>query len=83
MIDLEEIDLSAAPSTSARKIRAGKKNVAKILAHGQSIPSWKRSLASVRGKKTRCWLGLKVISVEERFVEQHCRRRDRDWINPR
>ena len=35
MIDLEEIDLSAAPGTSARKIRAGKKNVAKILAHGQ------------------------------------------------
>ena len=83
MIDLEEIDLSAAPGTSARKIRAGKKNVAKILARAQGIPSWKRSLASVRGKKTRSWLGLKVISVEERFVEQHCRRRDRDWINPR
>ena len=33
MIDLEEIDLSAAPgTTNARKIRAGKKNVAKILA---------------------------------------------------
>jgi hypothetical protein len=24
-------------------------------------------------KKTRSWLGLKVISVEERFVEQHGR----------
>ena len=53
MIDLEEIDyLSAAPGgTSARKIRANKKNIAKILARGQSIPSWKRSLASLRGKK--------------------------------
>jgi hypothetical protein len=84
LIDLEEIDLSAAhtPGTSARKIRAGKRNVAKILARGQGTPSWKRSLASVRGKKTRSWLGLKVISVEERFVEQHGIRRDRDWINP-
>lgn len=53
MIDLEEIDLSAAPCTNARKIRAGKKNVAKILARARSMPSWKRSLASVRGKKTR------------------------------
>ena len=53
MFDLEEIDLSAAPGTSARKIRSGKKNVAKILARGQSIPSWKRSLASVRGKKNK------------------------------
>ena len=55
MIDLEEIDLSAAhtPGTSARKIRAGKKNVAKILANARSIPSWKRSLASVRGKKNK------------------------------
>ena len=55
MIDLEEIDLyAAAPgTTSARKIRASKKNVAKILANARSIPSWKRSLASVRGKKTR------------------------------
>ena len=53
MIDLEEIDLSAAPGTSARKIRSGKKNVAKILARGQGIPSWKRSLASVRGKKNK------------------------------
>jgi hypothetical protein len=35
MFDLEEIDLSAAPGTSARKIRSGKKNVAKILARGQ------------------------------------------------
>ena len=55
MIDLEEIDyLSAAPGTgtSARKIRANKKNIAKILARGQSIPSWKRSLASLRGKKS-------------------------------
>ena len=70
MIDLEEIDLSAAPGgTSARKIRANKKNIAKILARGQSIPSWKRSLASLRGKKG--WLDQKVISVEERFVEQH------------
>jgi hypothetical protein len=52
MIDLEEIDLSEAPGgTSARKIRANKKNIAKILARGQSIPSWKRSLASLRGKK--------------------------------
>jgi hypothetical protein len=51
MIDLEEIDLSAAPGTSARKIRAGKKNVAKILARGQSIPSWKRSLAALVVKK--------------------------------
>jgi hypothetical protein len=52
MIDLEEIDLSAASGgTSARKIRANKKNIAKILARGQSIPSWKRSLASLRGKK--------------------------------
>jgi hypothetical protein len=33
-------------------------------------------------KKTRSWLGLKVISVEERFVEQYGIRRDRDWINP-
>ena len=81
MIDLEEIDLSAAPCTNARKIRAGKKNVAKILARARSMPSWKRSLASVRGKKTRSSLGLKVISVEERFVEQHGIRRD--WINPR
>ena len=48
MIDLEEIDLyAAAPgTTSARKIRASKKNVAKILARGQGIPSWKRSLAA-------------------------------------
>jgi hypothetical protein len=66
MIDLEEIDyLSAAPGTgtSARKIRANKKNIAKILARGQSIPSWKRSLASLRGKKTRTrgWLDQKVI----------------------
>jgi len=53
MIDLEEIDLSAAPGTSARKSRSGKKNVAKILARGQSIPGWKRSLASVRGKKNK------------------------------
>jgi hypothetical protein len=55
MIDLEEIDLyAAAPgTTSARKIRAGKKNVAKILANARSIPSWKLSLASLRGKKTR------------------------------
>ena len=54
MIDLEEIDLSAAPgTTNARKLRAGKKNVAKILARGQGIPSWKRSLASVRGKKNK------------------------------
>ena len=53
MIDLEEIDLSAAPGTSARKIRSGKKIVAKILARGQSTPSWKRSLASVRGKKNK------------------------------
>ena len=81
MIDLEEIDLSAAPGTSARKIRSGKKNVAKILARGQSIPSWKRSLAAVRVIKARGWLGLKAISVEERFVEQHGIRRD--WINPR
>jgi hypothetical protein len=51
MIDLEEINLSAAPGTSARKIRSGKKNVAKILARGQSIPSWKRSLAALRGHK--------------------------------
>ena len=48
MFDLEEIDLSAAHGTSARKIRSGKKNVAKILARGQSIPSWKRSLAQAR-----------------------------------
>jgi ribosomal protein L39E len=68
MIDLEEIDyLSAAPGTgtgtSARKIRANKKNIAKALARGQSIPSWKRSLASLRGKKTRTrgWLDQKVI----------------------
>ena len=64
MIDLEEIDLSAAPEgTSARKIRANKKNIAKILARGQSIPSWKRSLASLRGQKTRTrgWLDQKVI----------------------
>ena len=40
MIDLEEIDLSAAPCTNARKIRAGKKNVAKILARARSMPSW-------------------------------------------
>jgi hypothetical protein len=57
MIDLdEEIDLYAgAPgTTSARKIRAGKKNVAKILANARhGIPSWKRSLASVRGKKNK------------------------------
>ena len=62
MIDLEEIDLSAAPEgTSARKIRANKKNIAKILVRGQSIPSWKRSLASLRGEKTRAkgWLGQK------------------------
>ena len=52
-IDLEEIDLSAAPGPSARQIRAGKKNVAKILARGQSIPSWKRSLAAVRGNKNK------------------------------
>jgi hypothetical protein len=85
MIDLEEIDLSAAPGTSARKNRANKKNIAKILARGQSIPSWKRSLASLRGKKTRTrgWLDQKVISVEERFVEQHGIQRDGDWINPR
>ena len=52
MIDLEEIDLSAAPgTTNARKIRAGKKNVAKILARAQSIPSWKRSLQQVRGNR--------------------------------
>jgi hypothetical protein len=52
MIDLEEIDLSAAPSsTNARKIRAGKKNVAKILARARSVPSWKLSLASVRGNR--------------------------------
>ena len=45
MFDLEEIDLSAAPgTTNARKIRAGKKNVAKILARARSMPSWKRSL---------------------------------------
>jgi hypothetical protein len=61
MIDLEEIDLSAAPGTSARKIRAGKKNVAKILVRGQSIPSWKRSLAALRGKKTRGWLGIRAV----------------------
>jgi hypothetical protein len=66
MIDLEEIDyLSAAPGTdtSARKIRANKKNIAKALARGQSIPSWKRSLASLRGQKTRTrgWLDQKVI----------------------
>jgi hypothetical protein len=48
MFDLEEIDLSAAHGTSAHKIRSGKKNVAKILARGQSIPSWKRSLAQAR-----------------------------------
>jgi hypothetical protein len=55
MIDLEEIDLyAAAPgTTSARKIRAGKKNVAKILANARSIPSWKLSLASLRGKKNK------------------------------
>ena len=55
MIDLEEIDLYAtAPSTTnARRIRAGKKYAAKILANGRSIPSWKRSLASVRGKKNK------------------------------
>jgi len=53
MIDLEEIDLYAtAPSTTnARRIRAGKKYAAKILANGRSIPSWKRSLASVRGNR--------------------------------
>jgi hypothetical protein len=53
MIDLEEIDLyAAAPgTTNARKIRAGKKNVAKILARARSIPSWKLSLASVRGNR--------------------------------
>ena len=52
MIDLEEIDLSAAPgTTNARKIRAGKKNVAKILARAQSIPSWKRSLQQARGNR--------------------------------
>ena len=53
MFDLEEIDLSAAhtPGTSARKIRAGKRNVAKILARGQGIPSWKRSLAQYVVKK--------------------------------
>jgi hypothetical protein len=55
VIDLEEIDLYAAASgtTSARKIRASKKNVARILANARSIPSWKRSLASVRGKKNK------------------------------
>jgi hypothetical protein len=56
MIDLEEIDLSAAPSTtSARRIRAGKKFAAKIFANGnaRSNPSWKRSLAALRGRKTR------------------------------
>jgi hypothetical protein len=60
MIDLEEIDLSVV-GTSARKNRANKKNVAKILARGQSRPSWKRSLASLRGEKTRAkgWLGQK------------------------
>jgi hypothetical protein len=52
MIDLEEIDLYAtAPgTTNARKIRAGKKYAAKILANARSIPSWKRSLA-LRGKR--------------------------------
>jgi hypothetical protein len=54
MIDLEEIDLSAAPSTtSARRIRAGKKFAAKIFANERSIPNWKRSLAALRGRKTR------------------------------
>ena len=52
MIDLEEIDLYAtAPgTTNVRRIRAGKKYAAKILANGRSIPSWKRSLA-LRGKR--------------------------------
>jgi hypothetical protein len=48
MIDLEEIDLYAtAPdaTTSVRRIRAGKKYAAKVLANGRSILSWKRSLA--------------------------------------
>jgi hypothetical protein len=53
MFDLEEIDLSAAHGTSARKIRSGKKNIAKILARGQSIPSWKRSLAQARRRPQR------------------------------
>jgi len=52
MIDLEEIDLYAtAPgTTNVRRIRAGKKYAAKILANGRSIPSWKRSLA-LRGTR--------------------------------
>ncbi|WP_439397309.1 hypothetical protein ACRQ5Q_09320 [Bradyrhizobium sp. PMVTL-01] len=50
-LDLEEIDLSATPCTNARMIRAGKKNVTKILARAQSIPSWKRSLQQLRGKR--------------------------------
>jgi hypothetical protein len=46
--------LSAAPSTtSARRIRAGKKFAAKIFANERSIPNWKRSLAALRGRKTR------------------------------
>jgi len=53
MIDLEEIDLYAtAPdaTTSVRKIRAGKKYAAKILANARSIPNWKHTLA-VCGKR--------------------------------
>jgi hypothetical protein len=53
MIDLEEIDLYAtAPdaTTSVRRIRAGKKYAAKILANARSIPNWKRTLA-VHGKR--------------------------------
>jgi hypothetical protein len=66
MIDLEEIDLyAAAPgTTSARKIRAGKKNVAKILANARSIPSWKLSLASLRGKKTRLRLAPRFEPIK-------------------
>jgi hypothetical protein len=57
MFDLEEIDLSAAHTlgTSARQISAGKKNVAKIVARGQSIPSWKHWQQYVV-IKTRGWL---------------------------
>jgi hypothetical protein len=66
MIDLEEIDLYAgAPgTTSARKIRAGKKNVAKILANARhGIPSWKRSLSALRGRKTRLRLAARFEPI--------------------
>ena len=51
--DLDEIDMSAAKSGSARRARQSKKNMATCFARALARPLWKRQLRGVRGYRTR------------------------------